>query len=413
MHISYNNTEYMIGGWWQINPANKAEKRISRQYVVKEYNDLHKNEELENKDQLKFDYLLRVPGRYAFFKKENNSVKVFSLAYSLAKKVENLIAIVELEGKYWAVCIQGGYVLPEGDNVFLSILSAKDHILSNGFVSDDEDIQLISDYKEYFSSVGLIPSGQLEDIKYNLFSNRNIAIGMIFLLAAGIYLWFQYMDAAEREKIRRLDILRGQEIAQMIEEAKNNPERYFDKPFEEYQADSNKNFLKNVAEDFRRLKEYVNGWQIDKVVYHKNKRVITWTGDGEYLALPENGEIRGKNVVSTTQKQYLVTEKDVFGRLNNKDDIQRYLYSLTANSQTTLSVSWGAAKKKVVNIESKKVELYEPWETGSFSISNIPYNLLIDSNFSELLSVYGLVVEQIEFQNFYFTLRGKIFVNKG
>lgn len=413
MIISYEKNDYIIGGWWQANPSDKSEKKVSRQFVLKEYKDILNDEELPNKDSLNFDCLFRSEGRYAFFKKESSAKKVFSLAYALSKKVEDVAAIIEIEGRFWAVCIKDGRVFPEGDNVFLSNVSAKEHILSNGFVAREDEILFVSDYKKYFSSVELGPAGILEDIQYNYFNNKNIFIGSVLLLFLGVYFWFQYLDAAEREKVRRLDILRGQEIAMQIEEAKNNPSKYFERPFEKYGNSSNKEFLLNVFREIRGLKEFVNGWQIQKIVFHKDKRVTTWGGDGEFLALPENGEIRGKNVVSTINKNYMLLKDNIIQQLNNKNDIQRYLYSFTANSNTTLSVSWGAAKKKTITIASKRVELIEPWETGSFTISNVPYYLLSDFNFIDLLSVYGLIIEQIEYQNQFFTIRGKIFVNKG
>ena len=266
------------------------------------------------------------------------------------------------------------------DKIFNSFSSAEEHLLK--FCEKKEDITVLEDdteTAEYLASLKMKPIGLIEPIQKSLFTKTNVTILMAILACIGFYIYYHVLDIK--------DIL----------DAQNNSSKFFERPYEEYLPEGNRNFLDFVVNDLLTYSPHQNGWVISKVTYTKDNRKILWSGAGDFLDLPQNAKVQGETVISDTPiKISWKSSTSIAGELNKADLLKRYLYSITARSGVNLSVSFKIA----------------PWQIGDFSIANVSFNVLSNNNFKKVLSIYGLLIEQVDFENNLFTIRGKIYVQQ-
>lgn len=405
-----DNINYATDIWWQVNIDNST-RTLSRKKIIKLF-ETYLNDDNIDKSEFNYDYLIRVPGQYGFYySDEIVNKKLYSLAATIADKKENFAGILKLQEKYWVICCQNGLVVPQTDITFSTYESAEEHILK--FVEKKDNAIIIilesSEVEKFITELGS-PVGRIELIHQKLMSTRNILIGIGVFCLFSIYLWFQFLESREKEAIIQLQILEKNKIEAEIIEAKNHAEKYFLKPFESYHANANKNLLDYVTNDFNTIQKYQNGWEISKIVYDKDNREITWAGNGEYLDLPENARIGEKTGITSKKPiKYQWQAKNVFGKLNSQEQLQKYIYSIVAKTNINLGVSWKRAERKTIEIGRKEITLEAPWNVGDITLSNVTYDVLSNNNFKSVLSIYGLILESVTFENDVFTLRGKIY----
>lgn len=412
MKYPLNNVNYVTDIWWQIN--DDQTKTPTRKNVIKEFHSFLSVDNID-KSEFNYDYLVRTIGQYGFYDaNEFIKNKQYSLASSLAFALKDFCGILNLHGKYWAIKCQNGMVVSDTDKIFNSFSSAEEHLLK--FCEKKEDITVLEDdteTAEYLASLKMKPIGLIEPIQKSLFTKTNVTILMAILACIGFYIYYHVLDIKEQQYIAQMEIIKQKKIDKDILDAQNNSSKFFERPYEEYLPEGNRNFLDFVVNDLLTYSPHQNGWVISKVTYTKDNRKILWSGAGDFLDLPQNAKVQGETVISDTPiKISWKSSTSIAGELNKADLLQRYLYSITARSGVNLSVSFKKTEKKIVRFGKKEIQLIAPWQIGDFSIANVSFNVLSNNNFKKVLSIYGLLIEQVDFENNLFTIRGKIYVQQ-
>lgn len=333
-----------------------------------------------------------------------------------------LLEDVNGEQFWWVHASRQKLITAQGDNLFATREEAYNHVLGVQDLLGEFD-QAIS-YDSVVDSTNwlspllkseIIPAfsrGRLRPLRSHANQRKKL---VAFLVGVGVVMAVSYglrEFLAHRAGQQAMDMAR----LALIDKEKHRKEllahaaRYFPTPW--VGVLSVREIMSTCLPQMLNLPVAANGWTSDSAVCDGRTVKTTWMHHpgASYINLPHKGRLLTPQKAESSQllKARSNVDSNPQWVLLRREEMSRLLYEITQTLGLKLKLSFEPPAKRVVD----EVELLAPWVRGSFELSGLPAAFVVESEpVADMLSLQGLVLEQVRFSGTIWTFKGSVYAN--
>lgn len=392
--VKVQKTRYAVGLWWQVTTSATKTLQEARK--------------LAKKIGTPYSCVVARKGQFGLGKGSKRWHGRPSLATAFAMKGGTHLWICHFTdvNKWWVCAIKDGFIVADGDWLTLRKEDAINHatylqsmvsLPEPIFCTNTKQVDEVFQERIKGKKLQLLFSSRVQSIVSPLRFIFMLSIAILTLIIA--FVWYSAEDSIDNRPLIAMQAARRKSIM-------DHPELYFPRPWLDASplAWSNR-CMKSMTET--PLNE--EGWELKEAICDAESFNLAWEFSplASFLHLPKGATLLTPNSAEKREK-FSPLPKGTEQTLLTREKIALTLYESSRLLRLHLNLSWQPKAKKTVREGDLAVPLEAPWHEGTFSITGIPAQLILNKEFFIMLNqMPALVLESLTYSGGTWTLKGK------